>query len=97
METGFSILMLCFAGMILIYALLLGLTKDLNMIPYRQRHAAKVTDKKAHAVKIAKILAITAAAPALGGLAGFISPAAGGIVIIAALPLCIWAGVKFVK
>lgn len=94
MEYAFSILMLCFSGAILIYVGIMAATKDINMLRYRHRYAAKTKDKKAYAVKVAKILAITAVAPLAGGLIGFISPLAGGIVLAAGLPLCIWLGVR---
>ena len=89
--------MICFSGAMLIYAGIMAVTKDLNMLQRRYRESAEMKDKKAYAVKLAKILAITAAAPALGGLVGFLSPLAGSIVIIAALPLCIWLGVHITR
>ena len=94
MEYGFSVLMFCFAGAILLYAGLMGVTGDINLLGFRHRYAAKMKDKKAYAVMVAKILALTAAAPLVGGLVGLLSPQWGGIVLILLFILCIWFGVK---
>ncbi len=65
------ILMLIFSGAILLYALLLAWTKDIGLI--RRSYAAKIKDRKTYAVQFAKVLALTAIAPALAGLAGFVT------------------------
>ena len=94
MEYAFSILMFCFSGMILLYAGIMAATKDINMLRWRHVRVAKMNDPKAYAVMVAKILALTAAAPLAGGLAGLISPSVGGIVLVIAFILFIWLGVK---
>ena len=68
MENGFSILMFIFSGAILFYALLLALTKDINLI--FRNYSAKIKDKKKYAAQFAKLMAVVAIAPALAGLAG---------------------------
>lgn len=99
MRYGFSVLMFCFAGMILIYALMVW-HGGFNMI---FRHwAVKVNDKKAYARRFAKILAIVAIAPALSGLAGVIvdmeeSPFLPMVVFAVGLPVAIWLGVKMTE
>ena len=94
MKYGFSIIMFCFSGAILLYAGIMGATKDIKMLYWRHRYSAKMNDKKAYAVMVAKILAITAAAPLLGGLVGLISPLIGGIVLVVSFIASIWLGVK---
>ena len=94
MEYAFSVFMFCFGGAILLYAGIMGLTKDIGMIPFRYRHVVKMKDKKAHAVMLAKILSLTAIAPFAGGLAGLLSPMLGMVVLIVSFIVCIWIGVK---
>ncbi len=64
-----SILMFIFAGAILLYAVLLAWTKNTGLI--MRSYAVKMKNKKAYAVKFAKILALTSISPLLTGLAGF--------------------------
>ncbi|MBR0496225.1 MAG: hypothetical protein IJJ71_08640 [Treponema sp.] len=63
--------MLIFSGAILFYALLLAWTKNVGLI--RRSYAAKINDRKKYAVQFAKVLAMSAVAPALTGLAGFVT------------------------
>ncbi len=88
----FSIIMFCFSGAILLYAGIMGLTGDSSML--RKQWAVKIDDKKAYARKVAKILAITALAPALGGTVGLFSTLAGLIALFVGLVVFIWLGVK---
>lgn len=94
MEYGFSIIMFCFSGAILLYAGIMGATKDINTLYWRHRYSAKMHDKKAYAVMVAKILALTASAPLISGLVGLLSPLAGGIAFVISLIASIWLGVK---
>ena len=94
MDYAFSILMFCFSGAILIYAGIMAATKDISMLRWRHRNVAKMKDPKAYAVMVAKILALTAAAPLIGGLIGLLSPLIGGIALIVCLMPFIWLGVK---
>ena len=64
MEYGFSILMFCFSGVLLIYAGLVALGNTGLILRYR---AAKVRDKKKYARQFGRILALVACAPALSG------------------------------
>ena len=88
----FSIIMFCFSGAILLYAGIMGLTGDSSML--RKQWAVNIDDKKAYARKVAKILAITALAPALGGVVGLFSTLAGLIALFVGLVVFIWLGVK---
>ena len=92
-----SILMFIFSGAILLYALLLAWTKDIGLIS--RSYAAKIKNKKLYAVQFAKILAITAIAPALTGLAGTVTENIFviGAVFVVSFITCIITGVKLVK
>ena len=79
-------------GAILLYAGLLTLTRDVIMLP--RFSAAYVGDKKAYALRVAKVLAIVAVSPALIGVAALFSGIAAGIVFVVSLMACIWLGVK---
>ncbi|MBQ5973820.1 MAG: hypothetical protein IJL69_06420, partial [Oscillospiraceae bacterium] len=68
MEYGYSILMFCLAGAIGLYAGLLALTGDAELIPRGQ--FAKMRDKKAYARRFAGAAAFAAAAPAVSGVVG---------------------------
>lgn len=98
MENGFSVLMLIFAGALLLYAGLLGLTGDMGLIP-RGAAVPKQKNPKAYARRLAKIIALVAAAPAFSGLIGLVT----GLQWLALLELivgmvaCIWAGVVLMK
>ena len=94
MNHYFSIIMFCFSGAILLYAGIMAATKDINMLYWRHRHAAKMNDPKAYAVMVAKILALTAAAPFISGLIGLFSPLAGIITLVVCFIIFIWLGVK---
>ena len=94
MEHAFSIVLFCFSGAILLYAAIMGATKDIKMLYWRHRYSAKMNDEKAYAVMVAKILALTAAAPFLGGVIALFSPLIGGIVLVVSFVVFIWLGVK---
>lgn len=99
-EYGFSVLMFCFAGALLLYAGLLVLEKkrpDL-LIPRRYSVSMKKTDWIRHARRLAKIVALCALAPFFSGVAGlFGKPLLAGIVFVAVLTAAIWLGVRITK
>ena len=70
MEYAYSIIMFCMAGGLLLYAGLLALTKDPMLIP--KHHAARMKNKKAYTVMIAKIVALIALPFAVSGIIGLI-------------------------
>lgn len=93
MDYAVSVLMFCFAGMILLYAAALAVFKDANMIPYSQM--AKIEKPKAYAVQFAKVMFLVAMAPALGGVVGLLfGNGAALITSLAALAVFIWLGSK---
>ena len=91
------ILMFIFSGAILLYALLLAWTKDVGLI--RRSYAAKMKNKRTYAVQFAKVLALTAIAPALTGLAGFVTEnvLCLGLIFIVSLIVCVRVGIKLMK
>lgn len=97
MEYGYSILMGCFAGAILIYAGLMALTKDYKIIPFRSRQSFKPKDPKRYMAQLAKVIALVALSPALSALAGLWNAVAAGIVLIVSMVLFIWLGTKIMK
>ena len=60
----------------------MAVMKDISMLRWRHRYAAKIKDKKAYAVMVAKILALTAAAPLISSFIGLFSPLAGIIALV---------------
>ena len=94
---GYSVIMRCFAGFLLIYAGILVKTKDIKMIP--RSYAVNVKNKKQYAEKIAKVTALVALAPMASALVARITDAAAPslIVLIGGFILLIWLGVRFFK
>ena len=97
MEQGFSILMFIFAGAILVYAAIMAITKDYNMLPYRAQVSVKPKNPEKYMVQLAKIVALTAVAIALGAAAALWNMAIGGIVMIVGVILALWAGTKIIR
>lgn len=97
MDYGFSTLMFIFSGAILFYAALLAITKDYNLLPYRSRVSVKPKNSKEYTFQLAKVVALTAVAPAIGGSVGLINQMIGLIVMLAGFVIAIWAGTKIMK
>ena len=89
--------MLVFSLAILLYAGLLALTKNYNMLPYRSRVSVKPKDPKRYAVQLSKVIALAALAPALGALAGLWHPIAAVVVFAGALIVLLWLGTKLMR
>ena len=91
------ILMFIFSGTILLYALILAWTKDIGLI--RRSYSAKIKDRKVYAVQFAKVLALTAIAPALSDLVGFVTEnvLCFGLTFIISFVVCIRFGIKLMK
>ena len=81
-----------FSGAILLYADVLALTRDVGML--QRRHAVKMADPRAYALKVAKVLAIVALSPALTGLTVLFSAMAAVVAFVVSFVACIWLGVK---
>lgn len=102
MEYAYSILMFIFAGLLILYGLLLVRTGNYHYLPYRGRTAAKGWDTKAHVRLVGKIVMLAACAPLLSGIVGLIihpddSPWPVLVVLILAGAAAIWLGVNIWK
>lgn len=97
MEQGFSILMFIFSGALLLYAGLMALTRDYKLVPYRARVSVKPKNPKQYMLQLSKAVALTAAAPALSGLAALWNGAAGAAAFVLGLASCLWASTKIMK
>ena len=91
----YSILMFCFSGALLLYAALLALTKNCGLIP--RSYAAREKDKKAYAVTVAKIVALTAIPPVHSGIAAMFNGALAVSVLIVEMVMAIWIGTAMTK
>ena len=92
-----SIFMLIFAAAILLYAILLAVTKDYKMLPYRARVSVKPKDPEKYTVQLAKAVALVAAAIGIGAAVSLWNGPAGASVMIIGSIAAIWAGTKIVK
>ncbi len=97
MEQNFSIFMFIFAGAVLLYAGILAVTKDYNMLPYRSRVSVKPKNPKKYAVQLAKAIALVAVAIAAGAAVSLWNIAAGAVVMIVGVIAALWASTKIVK
>lgn len=97
MEYGYSILMGIFAGLILIYAGLMALTKDYKMLPFRARVSVQPKDEKRYMKQLAKVVAMVALAPALSALTGLWNMIAALIVLVVSAIVFIWLGTKIMR
>lgn len=99
MESAFSILMFIFSAALLLYAGMIALF-GVELIP--RYWMVKITDKKAYARRFAKILAVTALAPALSGAVGLLvnideAPLLPLLALLLGIPAAIWLGVRITK
>lgn len=94
MDHNFSIFMCIFAAALLLYAAVLGITKDYNLLPYRARISVEPKDPEKYAVGLAKIIALTAVAVAAGAVVSLWNMAAGAVVMILGVIAAIWYGAK---
>ena len=96
MEQAFSYLTLAFGGMLLLYAGLLRLTKDVSMIP--RNKSAKLRDPKGYAKTFSGLILFLALAFVSGGWVGlFAGPGIGAAVLAVCLILAIWLDVRLWK
>ena len=96
MDNGFPILMLIFSGALYLYALLLALTKDVQLIP--RQSSARIPNPKAYALRFAGIMALVAFVPLAAGVAGLIYDGRRtGAVLIAGLVFSLWGATQLIK
>ena len=97
MEYGFSILMFILAAALFVYAALMAFTKDYNILPWKATVSVNPKDKRAYTFQFSKVIALVAAAIAVGAAVGLLYVIAGLIVLIAAVIAAIYAGTKIMK
>lgn len=98
MEYAYSVLMAVFGGAILLFALILGITKDMKMLQRRYRVSAKMKDEKLYATQLAKCIALAAIAPLASAAAALVLPVTvAGVVLIVLLVLALWLSTKIIK
>ena len=93
----FSIFMLIFAGTILLYAVILGVTKDYKMLPLQVQASLKKKNRKKYIGRLSWAIALTALAPAVCAVVGIWSEVGAGIGFVVVLVLCLWADTKLMK
>ncbi|MBQ4382630.1 MAG: hypothetical protein II794_07840 [Oscillospiraceae bacterium] len=94
MDYAYSILMGIFALALWAYAAVLALTGDYKMLPQRAQNSVKPKDPKKYARALARILALTALAPALSALVGIWNMWGALAILILGLVITLWAGTK---
>ena len=92
MESGFSILMFCLSGGLLLWAAVLAISRNSGGIP--RDYAVKKKNGKKYAVGFAKVLALTAMAPLAGGIVGLFDIAKGVGVLITVFVAALYIGTK---
>lgn len=96
MEEAFSYMTLAFGGALLLYACLLWLTGDVNMIPKNQ--AAAIQNPKRYARTFALLILFLALAFLSGAWVGlFAGPLVGALSLVICLILAIWLDVRLWK
>lgn len=94
MEYGYSVLMAAFSAALLLYAGLMALFKDYKMLPMRARVSVKPKDEKRYMLRLAKMIALAAASPALSALIGLWNIPAAFVVLLVSAVLFIWLGTR---
>ncbi|MBQ1411439.1 MAG: hypothetical protein IIY94_09205 [Oscillospiraceae bacterium] len=96
MEQAFSYMTIAFGAALLLYAGLLWLTKDVNLIP--KNRTAAIRDPKHYAQSFALLILFLALAFISGGWVGlFAGPGIGAITMAVCLVFAIWLDVRLWK
>ena len=96
MEKAFPILMLIFAGAIILYALLLAATKDVKLIPRSEQ--AKIPDPKAYALRFAGVMGLVAIGPLASGIAGLLYDNKRAVIaLIVGMVFSLWGATQLIK
>ena len=93
----YSIFILIFAAVILLYAVILAVTKDEKMLPLRVQVSLKRKRRKEYVFQLSKCIAITGLAPAAAAIAGIWSAVGMLIAFGVSLVLCLWIDTKIMK
>ena len=91
----FCILMLIFAGAILLYAGLLALTKDYGLI--MRGYSTQPKDKKAYTMALAKMMAVVAMSPLSAAFYGYFNVTLGIVALPVSMVVFIWLGTQFFR
>ena len=91
----FSILMLFFSAALLLYAGLLALTKDYKLIP--RGYAAKVEDKRAYTMKMAKAVALVAVPPFHCAIAALFNGILAVSILLVEMIMALWIATMIMK
>ena len=97
MDYGYSILMGIFSLALLLYAGLMAWSKDYEMLPYRAKNAIRPKDPEHYMTQLAKVVALTALAPALSALLYLWNGIAAMIALIAGMAYFLWLGTRIMK
>lgn len=97
MDINFTIFMGIFSGCIWLYALILAITKNYNLLPVRATVSVRPNDTKAYTFQLAKCIALTGSVPLLTGLSGLIHGLLAGFVFVFGLIFCLWLSTKLMK
>ncbi|MBQ1638723.1 MAG: hypothetical protein II101_03540 [Ruminococcus sp.] len=94
MEYGYTVLMAAFSVALLLYAGLMALFRDYRMLPLQARVSVEPKDKKRYMLRLAKIVALVAASPALSALIGLWNIPVAFVVLLVSAVLFIWLGTR---
>lgn len=83
MNHYFSLFMFIFTAALLLYAVILAITKDYKMLPLRSRLSVHPRNPRKYTVQLAKAIALVAAAFAVGAIVSLWNGLAGlGVMIL---------------
>ena len=97
MDHNFSILFLIFAAAILLYAALMAITKDYNLLPYRARVSVKPKNPKTYMLQLAKAVALVGLAIGAGAAVSLWKAGIGIVIMVGGSIASLWLGTKIVK
>lgn len=86
-----------FSAALLLYAGCMALTKDYANLPIRARVSVQPKNPKQYMMQFAKVTALVATAPAIGGLIGLWNAFAGMLAMLISIIVFIWLGTKLMK
>ena len=97
MESGFSILMFIFAALLFLYAVIMAVTKNYGLLPFKATVSVKPKHPEQYTVQLAKAIMLCAMAIAVGAAIALWNMLVGAIAIIVGMIFAIWIGTKIVK
>ena len=93
----YSIFMMIFAAAILLYAVILAVTKDEKMLPPYVQVSIRRKNRKEYIFQLSKCIAIASLAPVAAAIVGIWSALGMLITFVAALVFCLWIDTKMMK